>query len=46
MAKYVVWVGGVEVNDNLLTKEEAEEMYKRYKNGGYDDVQIEQVKTY
>ena len=44
MPKYVVWVGGAEVNDYLLTKKEAEEMYRRYKNGGYDDVQIEQVK--
>lgn len=44
--KYTVWVGGVEVNDHLLTKEEADVLAENYKNDGYDDVQIESVMDY
>ena len=39
--KYTVWVGGVEVNDNLLTKDEAEALKDEYINDGYDDVVID-----
>ncbi len=39
--KYSVWVGGVEVNDYLLSKQEAENLANEYKKDGYDDVQIE-----
>jgi len=42
--KYTVWVGGTEVNDNLLTKEEAEEVARGYKDNGYDDVVIDEYK--
>jgi len=41
MQNYVVWVGGVEVNDYYLTKEQAEKLAKAYKDKGYDDVVIE-----
>ena len=40
---HTVWVGGVEVNDYLLTKSEAEKLAKQYKADGYDDVEIEAV---
>jgi hypothetical protein len=39
--KYTVWVGGGEVNDHALTKEEAETLANEYKEKGYDDVVIE-----
>jgi hypothetical protein len=45
MKKYTVWVGGVEVNDYYLTKEEANNLALEYKNNGYDDVIIEKIKT-
>ena len=35
---YSVWVGGVEVNQFYLTKKEAEETVKYFKDKGYDDV--------
>jgi hypothetical protein len=38
---YSVWVGGVEVNDTLLTKAEAEDLANEYKADGYDDVIID-----
>lgn len=37
---YSVWVGGVEVNDHLLTKEDAEDLAQEYINDGYDEVAI------
>lgn len=40
-AKYTVWVGGVEVNDYLLTEPEAEEVANNWRSQGYDDVTIE-----
>ena len=43
MEKWTVWVGGIEVNDYYLTKEEAERLAREYKAEGYDDVQIERV---
>lgn len=43
MKSYVVWVGGVEVNDYYLTKEEAERIAEGYLSSGYDDVVIEEV---
>jgi hypothetical protein len=42
--KYTVWVGGVEVNDYLLTKDDAETLANEYKNENYDDVVIEKVR--
>ena len=38
---YTVWVGGTEVNDKLLTKEQAEELLQEYKDKGYDDAVID-----
>lgn len=43
MKKYSVWVGGCEVNDYYLTKEQAEDLAEEYKADGYDDVEIEEV---
>ena len=37
-----VWVGGGEVNDNLLTLEEAENTYDYWKGEGFADVKIEE----
>lgn len=44
MKKFSVWVGGTEVNDQLLTREEAENLAFEYEDDGYDDVIIEEVK--
>ena len=38
---YVVWVGGIEVNDFYLKKEDAEDLCDEYLNEGYDDACIE-----
>lgn len=38
---YSVWVGGIEVNDFMLTKKDAEWYKKQYEELGYDDVYIE-----
>lgn len=38
MNNFSVWVGGIEVNDSYLTKEQAEELAEEYKD--YDDVLI------
>lgn len=42
MGKYSVWVGGIEVNDNYLSKEDAEMYADEFRRLGYDDVIIEQ----
>jgi hypothetical protein len=42
--KYVVWVGGIEVNDYLLTKEEAKNLAYEYESEDYEDVIIEKIK--
>ena len=39
--RFSVWVGGVEVNDNLLTLDEAQRIAKNWLDDGYDDVQID-----
>jgi len=44
MEKYVVWVGGSEVNDYYLTKADAERLADEYRGDGYDDVVIEKIK--
>ena len=43
MKQYTVWVGGVEVNDHLLTLEEAIELSVTYTNKGYTDVGVQKV---
>ena len=40
---YTVWVGGVEVNDYLLSKEDAVKLAQEYKDDGYNTI-IEEVK--
>ena len=42
--KYVVWVGGLEVNDWALTFDEATRLAHEYELDGYDDVSIEEYK--
>jgi len=42
--KYTVWVGGVEVNDHLLSKEKADALALEYEADGYDDVIVEEIK--
>jgi hypothetical protein len=45
MEKYfTVWVGGLEINDYLLTEQEAESLAQKYKNDGYTDTILERVK--
>jgi len=39
--KYTVWVGGIEVNNSLLSKEDAVELANSYRKQGYDDVHVE-----
>lgn len=40
---YTVWVGGVEVNDYLLSLDEANKTLDFYKALGYDDAVIENM---
>ena len=40
--RFSVWVGGTEVNDYLLTKEQAEDLAFEYEEDGYDDVAIDE----
>lgn len=42
--RFSVWVSGGEVNDYLLTKQEAEDMADEWRSEGYDDVEIEEYK--
>ena len=45
MSKWNVWVGGLEVNDyHLTTFAEAEELARYWKDKGYDEVAIEEIK--
>ena len=39
---FTVWVGGVEVNDYLLTRQEAEDLAFDFIEDGYDDVIIDE----
>ncbi len=41
---WTVWVGGGEVNSYLLTKDEAEDIARAWKDKGYDEVVVEKVK--
>ena len=41
MSTFSVWVGGVEVNDYLLTLEQANELALIYLADDYDDVSIQ-----
>ena len=39
--KYSVWVGGTEVNDYLLTLDDAIELASRFSVRGYSDVKLD-----
>lgn len=39
--RFSVWVGGIEVNDRLLSKRDAEFLASEFRRDGYDDVQID-----
>ncbi len=41
---WTVWVGGIEVNDFLLSKEDADWLAEIYKNNGYTDVIVKEIK--
>jgi len=41
--KYIVWVGGTEVNDSLLEYDNAMKLAESYKKKGYTDVIVECV---
>jgi hypothetical protein len=36
-----VWVGGSEVNQDLLNKDKADSVAQEWKDEGYDDVQVD-----
>ena len=40
---YTVYVGGDEVNDYYLSKDEAEEIAARWERDGYDDVRVVEI---
>jgi hypothetical protein len=44
MSKWTVWVGGSEMNSNLLTKGQAISVAQDWFNRGYKDVVVEEVK--
>jgi hypothetical protein len=44
MSNWTVWVGGGEVNDYLLTKEQAISIARDWSDKGYDEVVIEEIK--
>lgn len=41
--RYTVWVGGVEANDYMLTRGEADRLAAEYEADGYDDVVVSRV---
>lgn len=41
--KYSVWVDGLEMNDNYLTKKEALDIARAYKKDGYNNTKIELI---
>ena len=43
---YTVWVGGSEVSDCLLTKQDAEELASTYIEQGYTDVSVEKIEDF
>lgn len=40
---FTVWVGGIEVNDCLLSETDAKNLAELWRGNGYDDVIIEEV---
>ena len=43
---YTIWVGGVEVNSHLVSREEAYRIASNWRNDGYTDVIVERFKPY
>ena len=43
MSKWTVWVGGSEMNSNLLTKGQAVSIANDWFNRGYNDVQVQEI---
>jgi len=41
--EWTVWVGGGEINDHLLTQDEATNLAQSWKDKGYDDAKIQRV---
>ena len=41
--RFTVWVGGLEINDYLLTAREAERVAEHWREKGYNDVEIEML---
>ena len=41
--RYTVWVGGIEVNDHLLTEKLATAIASIWTDEGYDDVIVEEI---
>lgn len=41
-ARFTVWVGGVEVNDYLLTHAQATELAQMWREDGHEDVAIDE----
>ena len=39
--RFSVWVGGIEVNDVLLSEEEANKLADQWRAKGYDDVCVD-----
>jgi hypothetical protein len=44
MATWTIWVGGVEINDHYLTEVQARRVAQTWKNDGYTDVVVEEIK--
>jgi hypothetical protein len=44
MSKWTVWVGGSEMNSNLLTRGQAISIANEWFNRGYQDVIVEEIK--
>ena len=42
--EYSVWVGGAEVNDYYMTKENADKLAEQFLDDGYDDVVVRKEK--
>ena len=43
---YTIWVGGVEVNSHLVSREEAYRIANNWRNDGYEDVIVGSDKPY
>ena len=43
MKMYSVWVGGGEVNDYYIDRDEAERIAERWRDRGYDDVVVDEI---